>query len=73
MPVASFSDLDKVYYYCHMPSLSVQNIYFHDNTILSISNLKACLLWQLPSLQHTYIVVMQQSRDSIFYNGNTPI
>jgi len=47
--------------------------HYHSDTALSISKLKAYLLQWLPSLQHALMVVVQQSRYSIFYDRDTPI
>ena len=59
--------------YCYMPSLSVQKIYSYGDTVLSTSNLKAHLLWQLTFLQHALILLMQWSGDSVFYDRDTSI
>ena len=58
---------------CHILSLTKQSILYHSDTALSISKLQACLLQWPPSLQHALIVVVQQSRYSIFYDRDTPI
>ena len=58
---------------CHMPSPSIQSIHLHGDTAFATSTIQACLP-QWPSfLQHALIAVMQQSRYSIFDNGDTPI
>ena len=56
------------YYILSLPNWSIHH---HGNIALPISNLQVYLLWQLPSLQHTLMVVMQQSGYSIFHDGNT--
>jgi len=55
-----------------MPNSSIWKIHLHSNTTLSTSNLQAHFLWWPSFSQHALTVVMQQSRNSVFYNGNTP-
>ena len=56
-----------------MPSSPIQKTHPHSNTPCKHLIQKACLLWQPPSLQHICIAVMQQSRDSVFHDRDTPI
>jgi len=56
-----------------MPSPPDWSIHHHGDTACSMSNLQACLPWQLPFLQHALTVVMQQSGNSIFHDRDTPI
>jgi len=57
----------------HILSPTKQNIHYYSDTALSISKLQACLSQWPPSLQYALMVVVQQSRYSIFYDRDTSI
>ena len=56
-----------------MPSPLIWKIYPHDDAACSISNLQAHLSQWPPFSQHALIVVVQQSRYSVFHDRSTPI
>jgi len=58
---------------CYMLDLLVWKIYLHSDAVISITIKQACLLWQLPFLQHVLTVVIQQSRYPIIEDRNTLI